>query len=347
MENISHPLLDQTTTVGQIYSYVDSRVDTAKSRWGAFGNGAAAAYASAHTSIQTVLLNCKAHEQARIAREAAQMSFAISLLTVGIGGDAVGALIKKGVSNSLGLSEAKAKTLVGELFTSFAERPLKDASGAAIKYLDEKLKDAVLPTVSTDAFSVCGLNPTQYGETLKESINRQFVVLCGLKEGLADAAISAPAALDTARTLAKRILGDTLLATIPADNQYSTVLVRPAKVALWLAWGRARDQAYWSVRVPTAVSPFQRDENESFQPIRMDMTQLGLGSRVTTEVLSIRGGSEKYMDMHKLAKWASSVTSFDDTFSLLPPECRSLEWFQRARAKFLTSQMLKGTVFAN
>lgn len=345
MANISHPLLDQASTVGQIYDYVDSRVDTAKSRWEAFGNGAAAAYATAHTSVQTVLTNCKAHEEARIAREAAMMSFAISMLTVGIGGDAVGGLIKSGVSKSLGFSEARAKTLVGELFTSFAERPAKDGSAAAIKFFDEKLKEVLLPTVSADAFSVCGLNPTQYGETLKESINRQFVVLCGLKEGLADAAIRAPNGLSPARIAARAILGDTLITTTPADNKYSTLLVRPAKAALWLAWGRARDQLYWSLREPIG-NPYLSKENWSFEPIRLDMAQLGLGARVTTEVFGVRG-KNPCMNMSKLAKWASSAASFDDMFSLMPLECRNVEWFKRAQKQFMISQMLKGTMLAN
>ena len=77
------------------FSELSQAVNTYKTKWEIFGNLAAANYAAAYQQQKSVLKKVRAALEAQKKDEEAMMTFALSLLTVGVAGALAGACVNR------------------------------------------------------------------------------------------------------------------------------------------------------------------------------------------------------------------------------------------------------------
>ncbi len=322
-------------TVDGYIGYLAQQIRRANDHWDHFGKAASAAYAKAYKKNGDALQQVKDLKLARTEADQAFMSFALSLLTVGVAGAAASA-ITAGIKSKV--AQDAAKDIVKQVIKSGAA----PVTSAAVKALSPE-------KTGSSVFAPSDITPTEYMATILEGISYRV----GLLEDILDAAqwdpntslVKVPDSysvgvqhyddgqltVTSAKLLAETILDTSYFQQMPSMEVNSDDLVPKARLALWIGWALNRDADYWSdgdqqhitnvIAGPGGgggtLSPPSQATNEQpdWLAVRNDLVELKVPPGFVTSILRTEawtGTSVKTgLYMWGLMSWASSAAAFD------------------------------------
>ncbi len=326
-------------TVDGYIGYLAQQIRRANDHWDHFGKAASAAYATAYSRNEHVLSRVRDIQVARKAADQAAMSFALSLLTVGVAGGAA-SVITKEISNKM--MQDAAKDILKQVIKTY---PSVVSSPAVNALSPDK--------AGNDIFAPSNVTPTEYMAKILEGISYRK----GLLEDILDAAqwdpntslVKVPddsksnttlvgiqhgddgqLTVSSAKLLAETILDTSYFQQMPSMQVNSDALTPKAQLALWIGWALNRDPDYWSDADQTydhyimagaaGGGGGQRlskatNEQPDWLPVRNDLMALGVPSGLITSTLRIHvwtGDSTKMgLYMWGFMSWASSAAAID------------------------------------
>lgn len=225
---------DCRTTEGYL-SYLGQKIDQCKTHWEHYGQAASKAYAAAWHSQDDVLTKVKKRIEDRMEAERAMLSFALSLVTVGVAGPLAGAAVKIGIAKGgIDMTQEEIKEAV-----KWAEEKVKEPTKKGTEWLVKHFE----PAPNEDVFKPAGISPDEYGPQLLEGIEGQVGILQDLLVGLRE---SNRVTLQGAKALTENIVDRTFVRDMPGLELTSDQLTPKAALALWMgwAWTAARDVDY-------------------------------------------------------------------------------------------------------
>jgi hypothetical protein len=356
-------------TVDGYIGYLAQQIRRANDHWDHFGKAASAAYAKAYSHNEHILSSVRDIQVARKAADQAAMSFALSLLTVGVAGAAASAITKE-ISSKV--TQDAAKDIVKQIVKTY---PAPISSPAVHALSPDK--------AGNDVFAPSNVTPTEYMAKILEGISYRK----GLLEDILDAAqwdpntslVKVPddsnsnstyvgithwddgqLTVSSAKLLAETILDTSYFQQMPSMQVNSDALLPKAQLALWIGWALNRDPEYWSggdqtfdhyiiagpggggggQRLPKATS-----EQSDWLPVRNDLLALGVPTGLITSTLRIHvwtgDSTEIGLYMWGFMSWASSTAAMD---LLLDDTVRSKDTvavqrvYRRASRRILTSK---------
>jgi hypothetical protein len=308
-------------------NFLEGEVNRAHKHWETFGHAMSAAYSEAYEDQKNLLENVKKRIEARRAADEKFMTFALSLLTVGVGGPVAGALVSRVITKT-GAAIAASKEDI-EAAVKFAEKmaeKAKEKVAEPIKAGTEKLVKYFNPPLG-DPFAPVSEAPSTFGAKLLEEISRMGAVKEDLISGLRR---SDQITLEGATTLAEQILDSTYYNDMPAATISHDQLKPKAGIALWVAWALSRDDKYWIKASNQWATANQHVHNESvwdeqfdWEPVRQ---KLVVDLKVPESQITVRGTEFGWMGRQKaitglwmwgFMKWAASPQAykllFDDS----------------------------------
>ncbi len=285
---------------------LNKTVDMADKSWMAYGWAQNAAYSAAYENQKRALGNVKTLEDARRKAEDAMISFALSILTVGVAGCLAGYLAKK----------------IDDKAEDFIKGAKSAAGGVAKKGTDKAVKYLRPETLPGDPFAPAGVTPAEYISNTMANLTAQIRDLRQMYYDLRDKNLPP----DRAKELKEQILGNSLILEKPADYLTPAFLQPKAELALWIGWALARDAEYWSA--PGRRSPMSAEARDfkpvldALLPLRVPAAQIaidlpgglmGIGA-ATVWVPAQPNGA---LNMYGFINWARSSQAvallFDDT----------------------------------
>lgn len=301
-----------------------------KNDWDRYADAVSEAYAWAWTHQSAVLKGVKEGIEIRRKAEEADALFALNMLTCGVGGG-LAAFAAKKVLSTAGeeLSEKFVEKMV-DMAKEKAQEPGKKASEWLYKHLGN-------PEVG-EAFSPVGVSPAEFGAHIKEGIEYRMGTLWDLGEMLRQEAHNG-ITTEGARKVYETIANMPFIINRPKRQVSTGNLKVSALLALWLAWGWARDSKYWKIH---SHLPTNGGENVDFEPVRASLVSCGvpealisqqfMGWMAYKDVEKLRKSQKevdmvtdlKVIDMDAFINWANSDAVVEVLFKGLP---RNLEWF--------------------
>jgi hypothetical protein len=228
----------------------DGTLSAIGSVWTHYGWATSKAYADAYKNNQGVLSHVKKKQEQRKQETEAYMSFALSLLTVGVAG---------GASPVPSPESSPASTTA-------ARKPRKSQQKAAAPLI-QAVTGVLSPEVaSNDVFSPGGMTPEQYTTSLHEGISWNVAFLTKLLyeakwepkdktsvpttagEKVIKLRSGGQLTADGAKQLTEAILDTSFMKELPPLDIDIKTLTRKASLALWIGWAQARDAKYWNKR---------------------------------------------------------------------------------------------------
>jgi hypothetical protein len=277
------------TTAGYI-DYLASRINLADKMWTHYGWVMSGAYADAYQQNKAVLGKVKGALERQSKEERASMSFALSVLTVGVAG---------GVGGALGR-------------WLYEDRNFQDAAKDVVKTLVQQPSAMAIaslnPDRSGDVFAPSDTTPEQYTSHLFEGISYNVALLTKIL----DEVRWDPNSKDVAYN------GSTL--KLKSGGELS--VTRKASLALWIGWALARDAKYWAGGARTNYSdwgkrpPLASDlgsmkdafwEQYNWEPVRQQLIALGVPQSEITASITMTdagwGGSNRPKEFPGLYMW--------------------------------------------
>jgi len=293
----------------QYISLLESTISQCREHWGHYVDVTEQAYAWAWSHQGGVLENVKRKLEARRKREEAIATFALNLLTVGVGGALAGAATKGLVKSAGGL--------VGqELSKEFVDKAVdiaKEKVSEPIKHATEWAYKALAGEGSEDPFKPAGISPAEFGAELRSGVSYRTGTLWDMvvrlkRENITDITLAG------ARSLAEEIIPLPFLQEMPSLEIDAGSLKKKALLALWLAWAWARDEAYWKVHgsVMRGDSLNYQGERQDFESVMNDLLKLGVPSSVASQKDTVYhwGNRTELIDeinMPGFIAWANSM----------------------------------------
>lgn len=313
--------------------YLDNlqrQVGRADARWTAYAAALSADYASAFTAQSTVLIGIKKTLDAKKAFEHDRVTFALSLLTVGVGG-AFSGIVARAATKEKPWEDA-----------------IKDTVKAIVKKQTDNLGSAVAPkaTVAANPFAPAGVTPTEYWSRMVYGFAKLKTSLLDFQDGLSqqppfnlhlvlpdlDLVYINPNPLDA--TEAKRI-GDEILATryfadCPEPEAYPPgKFLSNVSLALWIGWAYQRDVKYWKLQ-HDLTNAYYDNEQVEWDNLRPVLRVLGVPAYNVTPAYTVPDYFKKRvdgLDMWGFFRWVASPASRVALFNGLP---RNAEGFELA-----------------
>ena len=304
-------------------NFLAGEVNRSHKHWELFGHAMSAAYSEAYEEQKTVLEGVKKRIEAKKAADEKFMTFALSLLTVGVGGAVAGALVSRVIT--------KAGTAIANSWAS------KDQIEAAVKFAEkigDKAKEKVTEQITSgteklvkyfnpdlgDPFTPVSEAPSTFGSKLLEEISRMGAVKEDLISSLRR---SDEITLAGATELTERILGSSYYRQMPATTISHDQLKPKAALALWVAWALSRDDKYWRGANHQYANANQAAHNDSvwdeqfdWEPVRK---KLVVDLKVPENQITVMGTEYGWMNKSKtvtglwmwgLMKWATSPQAY-------------------------------------
>ena len=323
-------------TVDGYLKFLADEIRRANDHWDHFGKAVSAAYAKAYDSNGKALQRVRDIEVARKAADDAMMSFALSLLTVGVAGGVAGGLITIASSRA-------------------AETAARDVVKLVIKGVGGELTDAV-KALSPDnvpgnsVFAPADITPTEYMAKMLEGISYnkglledilhevnynvdagQVVVPGGGTTVLLNRSKDGQITAGSAKLLAEVITGTSFFQQMPSMSVNSEVLTPKARLALWMGWAFNRDPEYWSdgeqqfteniIAGPgggggSISRPSQATKEQSeWWPVRNDLLELKVPGGLITSTLRSQSWAadttKTGLYMWGFMEWAASSSALD------------------------------------
>jgi hypothetical protein len=303
------------TTAQEYLNFLGARIGQCKTHWEKYGNAVNGAYAYAWHRQEFILTQIKKNLDASQKAREAMLTFALNLLTVGVGGGVAGALAKKAYA---GASDELKKWAV-ETAKEKIKEPIKKGTEWSYKHLASEPAE--------EAFKPAGISPDQYGSELMEGIEDR----AGMLDDALVEVTKTSVTLGGAKKLTEDLVNSPFMQEMPSRNITSDMLKPKASLALWLAWGWNRDVAYWS-----KMSYIPNDESVLFEPLRKELINLDVPSvRITQKSAMPMGRNFSYtpdvINMDAFISWSKSSEAIELLFRRLPA---NLEWVAKARMQW-------------
>jgi hypothetical protein len=306
---------------------VEAQIRKATARWKRYGYAVSKAYSEAYHEQEEVLKDVVENIKKMREEEAAVIKFAFTILTAGVGGPIAAAAAKKLVMK--GVTDALEKK-IGEAAIDAWKDGAADTAKKLVEGVSDKLGEALEGGSSKSAFEPPGVPPDQYGDEVQGGIEE----LTELLEGSVVDFLTKGAKINSAESkkLADRILNSEFIKHPPAvddRDEFTRKLKRKASLALWLAWGWARDVHYWYMRSGDAVYTYAGKELVSFEPVRKVLVeQLGISQANRQVYAPMKGGNVNIIDMYAFIQWCGSAAARAMLFSNLPTNPKGLAYAQ-------------------
>jgi len=316
-------------TTGDYLSYLGQKIDQCKTHWEHYGQAASKAYATAWHSQDEVLKKVQKRIEERMEAERAMMSFALSLVTVGVAGPLAGVRVKSGIAKGgIDKSEEQINKTV-----EWAEEKVKEPTKKGTEWLVKRFE----PPSEEDVFKPAGITPDEYGPELLEGIEAQVGVLQDLLVGLRE---SKRVTLQGAKGLTENIVDRTFVRDMPGLDITSDLLAPKATLALWIGWAltAARNVENWQ--------DFQYADDMT--PILdLALRPLGVPMNLVSAKISLSrtyGQNMKtVINMAGVVRWAGSPMASELLFRGLP---KHAEGFKQVQSQMQTwksvRQFMKG-----
>jgi hypothetical protein len=347
-------------TVSGYLEYLGDAITMTDKLWTHYGWAVSKAYADAYSKNLSVLGGIKIKQEQDRARNEAFMSFALSLLTVGVAGGVAGALARtfaKKVADGSKVAEDVSKDV------------LKWSQQQAAAPLIKTVSATLSPEVSSgDVFSPSDTSPEQYTTGVQEGISYNLALLQKIlfdakwdpskkNTTVGDKVITLRSGgeltTEGARLLADAITSSSFVSDPPPIDVDIANLTRKAKLALWIGWALARDADYWNSEdapimnyiydakrgwVPLPVGPAFW-EQLTWEPVRQAVVDVGgMYQAVTMQSnMPVGGGNfqiKKGLYMRGFMEWAASPQALAQLFdSAIPKNKTGFDMVAKAQTR--------------
>jgi len=323
-----------------------SKINLADKRWSHYGWAVSSAYAKAFNQNKAVLGRVKGALLRQKQSEQASMTFALSLLTVGVGGGAAGKVARWMYDS--GVDQDAAKDVI--------KRILQEPTNAALKSLSPKVDD--------DVFAPSKTTPEEYTTNLFDGISYNVAMLTTLLDEVQwnpgdtvkydgkDIPLRSGGQVtaDNIKRLVEMIVDSEFINDLPPVDISTEMLTRKASLALWIGWALARDKKYWAAAPATNANeyygkgPFRIDDIDSepdqffeqatWDPVRQDLVSLGVPNiMINAKLIMLDAGwgrSNVYkpfdgLYMWGFIQWAASPMGEALLFDKIPKNFKGYE----------------------
>jgi hypothetical protein len=335
-------------TIPGYIEYLGDTINLADKMWTHYGLAVSAAYATAYKKQQETLSRIKKALERQKQEDYNRMSFALSVLTVGVAGGVAGAVAR----------------------FVYESKDIQDAAKDVIKATIQK-RGALIDSLSPDktvsgVFVTDDTTPEEYTTKLLEGITYNVGLLTKiLYEVKWDPKLTnvtydskdiklksgGQLSFDEVKNLTEAIVDSSFMKEMPSlDGVTSEKLTKKALLALWIGWALARDARYWTVPQTNAPANLEkrlwtfrdlRDVTDGFyeqytwEPLRHELATLGVPLPTITANIVMQdvgwGRSGMYEEfpglyMWGFMKWAASPLSMAQLFdSSLPKNAKGFE----------------------
>ncbi|HUA61183.1 MAG TPA: hypothetical protein VML19_20630 [Verrucomicrobiae bacterium] len=305
-------------TPGEYITFLLTKLERCKSAWEAYGDACSEAYSQAYSTQYAVLKKVQKTLEEEAEQREKVLTFALSLLTVGVGGPIAGAVVRKVAGKIIAKETAEltkaAIEKAGEWGKEKATEPIKSGSEWAGKHLFKA------PSTE-EAFRPPGVPPDQYGNKVQKGIHATAAALFRSVENFQSNG-SAGMTLQSARSLTESMLESDFVKyppdVDPDDDQFTNDLAKNASMALWLGWAWIRDVPYWRNAAHNKFIVNYNTEPQAFRPVLDALTQTGAPRNQITQKVNIFGANYDFMDMWGFMQWSTSADAQMKLFQSMP-----------------------------
>jgi hypothetical protein len=336
----------QKTAEGYL-KYLSHEIENADKHWSHYGWAVSHAYAAAYKQQLDVLQRVKKAIEARLEFDHEMVTFALSLLTVGVAGGVAGVIARKVIDKSAPGGEMMIDALKQTL-----QRAQKAAADEDIEAISPK------PKVEGDAFAPAGVTPEEYTTALQEGITYHSALLSDLqgavqydsgptKVGFGGSTVTLRSSgltltADDARRVTEMVLNSTFVRDRPPTEISGEALIPKASLALWIGWAYGRDVNYWRKALGYPINNPVFDEEFDWEEVRLKLISLGVPSfaitaRGTDYHWMNRTSPKTGLDMWGFLDWVSSPASTRTLFDGKLPKDRV--GFEAAKAQMDAMQL--------
>jgi hypothetical protein len=344
-------------TAAGYLEYLGDTITMIDRLWTHYGWAVSKAYADAYSKNQIALNKVKIKQEQQRARDEAFMTFALSLLTVGIAGGVAGALARKFAKQFDGLK------VVEDVTKDVMKWSQQQAAGPLVKTVSGALSPDV---ASSDVFAPADTTPDQYTTSVQEGISYNLALLQKIlyeakwdptkkSTTVGDKVIplrsGGELTADGARLLAEAITDSSFVSDPPPLDVDIKTLTRKASLALWMGWALARDAEYWNIQnapimnytydatrgwTPLPVGPAFW-EQLTWEPVRQAVIDVGgMYQAVTMQAnMPVGGGqfqTQRGLYMRGFMEWAASPQALAQLFDgSIPQNKKGFEMVQKAQ----------------
>jgi hypothetical protein len=255
-------------TASQYLLAIMGKTNSAIANWRAFGAAVDKAYCDAYKHMLAVLSEVKEVQEARRKEKEAAFNFALNILTIGIGGGLATAA-EKYVVGRIGKEAAKTmeeegvklvEKFAGSISDKVGDKLVdqgKEAAEWAYKFGQPSLNEAFKPP---------GVDPTEFGATIRDSIESRAADLESTVAALTDPVSQQSMPVELAKFWYELILQFPFVREAPAKIDWRMILPN-SSAALWIAWAWGRDTDYWRRQAELDIMRNVTEEID-FDPIR-------------------------------------------------------------------------------
>ena len=307
-------------TVAGHLEFLGDQINLADKMWTHYAWAVSKAYATAYKKHMATLGHVKKALERQKQEDYNRMSFALSVLTVGVAGGVGGAVAR---------------------FMYEKERNLQDAAKDVIKsamQMRGALIDSLSPDkVVADVFAPDDTTPEEYTTKLFEGITYNVALLTEIYNAVKwDRHLSGVTydgqdirlksggqlSLNEAKNLTQTIVDSSFMTEMPPLEVTSEALTPKALLSLWIGWALARDAKYWNVPSTNAneyygKGPMRGDdlcstppgfhEQYYWEPVRHELATLGVPTPTITAKIIMQdlgwGASQDYKEFPGLYMW--------------------------------------------
>ncbi|MGA7995690.1 MAG: hypothetical protein WCA28_12375 [Bradyrhizobium sp.] len=304
------------------------QINRADARWTAYAAALSADYAHAFTAQSGVLTGIKKTLDAKKAFEHDRVTFALSLLTVGVGGALAGFVARSATKDKVW------------------EDAIKDTLKAINKKQTDNLGSVIAPkaTVTANPFAPAGVTPTEYWSRMVYGFAKLKTSLQDFQDGLnqqppfnlhlvlpdLDLLYINPNPLNTTETklVADEILATRYFADCPEPEYPPGKFLRNVSLALWIGWAYQRDVKYWKLQHDLTNAYYPDNEQVDWDRLRPELLGLGVSAQNITPAYAVPDYFRNRvdgLDMWGFFRWVAGPASRVALFDGLPRNAEGFE----------------------
>lgn len=329
-----------------VISDLNDIINVAAIAWRRFAYALGGAYSWGWHTQGAVLKKVKDNLETRAKAEEAAAMFALSMLTIGLGGPLANFCAKKVLGTYAEQLGEKFVEDVVDKATEQGKELMKSKGEWLYKYLNHP--------PSEEAFAPAGVEPLQFQDSMLEGIEFRTATLLKLTQKLKEK-LAGGATLGNLQEIYNSIVTTPFIAQPPSLHITKESLQVKALMALWISWGWGRDVGYW--RSHSFLLGKTVGEAIDFEPVRKSLLASGVPeSRISQAFLSGGGAAwvmsrdaqklredqktndVQVINMSAFIDWCNSDDCVEVLLHGLP---RNIQWFQEIKQQ-LTMRRLMG-----
>ena len=283
-------------------------------KWRGYFQGMAAAYAAAYKSQEALLARVKKVTEARLKAEEARLTFALSLLTVGLAGTAASHFAKNLLSSG-GITDSVIKSakdgIVGDWLISTVKDLSKDATKAVAGKVHEKIGVAGYQ-VPSEPYVPSAVSPAEYGATLLQGAEERANVISDQVREWAESPQPFPPGEvpKMIRGMKDSVFFKKAPPSVMAGGT-KEALLRKAKLALWIAWAQERDLVR---ALGKAAWVLHKRGGLGLAASSLGTHRLGLPISLIAGAMEGRDGRVVFLRMDNFIGWSKSPAAITTLF---------------------------------